>query len=337
MSSKYELFKPLIHSLLQTNSEEEEVAIATSLALQYQSHLKGSIGSEVYSDTHPTHLDGGIALSSQHALDCLQDPLRTIRFIKATHQAILECFNRFPNEQIELVYAGCGPAASIIVPLLCLFVPSQLSITLLDINKTSIDAVNATIDALGAQDFFRGILLEDAIKYQHPEHLPLHMVLSETMDKALTKEPQVSITQNLAPQIHEHGIFIPEAITIFTEYSFYSKEPYFDIYKNVLELGPKIETRDKQPLFSITKDNQINSELEFTSASIEVPKNFEDTPDICIYAELLIFDKQELKKAQSQISNSYCVTSLYNLNGTSYKLTYTIKDIPKWDYLDITI
>ncbi len=334
MLTTYALFKSITEALLNSVTEEEEVAIANALASQYQKLLESSSESNTYSDTIPTHLEGGIALSSQHALDCLKDPLRTVRFIKATYHALLESFDRFPNEKIELVYAGCGPAAPIIMPLLSLFKPEQLSITLLDINETSIHSVSALIHALGAQEFFRSIRLEDAIKYVHPPELSLHIVLSETMDKALTKEPQVRITQNLAPQLLDHGIFIPESIAIYTEHSFYSKEPYFDIYKNVLELGPPFLSRDKQPLFSITKDIQNQKEFEYTSALIDVPSNFLDTPDICIYAEIKIFGDQWLKKSKSLISNSFCLTSLYNLKGKSYKLFYTTKGIPNWHCLD---
>lgn len=335
MTTKITQFKPLTESLLKTTSEEEEVAIATSLAQLYQELLKDHVESGSFGNTTPTHIDGGIALSSQHALDCLRDPLRTVRFIKGLHAAILDVFLRFPNEKIQLVYAGCGPGAPIVFPLLCLFTSEQLSVTLLDINPSSISSVEALIEAMGARDYFRDSYLGDAIQYKHPEELPLHIVVSETMDKALTKEPQVRITQNLAVQLNEKGIFIPESINIFTEHSFYSKEPYFDIYKNVLDLGPVTKTIDRRPLFSITRDIQTSPSFEYLSEPIAVPADFTETPDICIYADVIIYGDLKLTKAQSLISNSYCVKSLYNIGATRYRLHHTTRDIPNWEVIEL--
>ena len=332
MKDKYKLFESLVLSLLRTSSEEEEVAVALKLASLYQKLLEEIVADKAFTDTNPTHIDGGIALSSQHALDCLQDSLRTVRFIKGTYYAICDALLEFPNQKIELVYAGCGPGAPIVIPLLSLFEPNQLSITLLDINPTSIDSVSELIHELGAHSFFREAYLGDAISYKHPDELLLHIVLTETMDKGLTKEPQVRITQNLAPQLVDGGILIPESINVFTEHSFYSEEPYFDIYKNVLELGPKVETIDRHPLFSITKEIQIAPAFEYLSEMIEVPEDYTKTPDICIQADVIIYRDQRLLKAQSLISNSYCLASLYNLTAKAYRLQYITHGIPEWTY-----
>lgn len=334
MTVNYHLFKELTNSLLKTVTKEEEVAVAQSLSNLYEQLLEAHIPSKSYSNTQDTHIDGGIALSSQHALDCLKDPLRTVRFIKGTYQAIQKAFIQFPNQKIELLYAGCGPAAPIVMPLLSLYKPEQISITLIDINPTSIASVKTLVEVLEATPFFKSYNLVDATTYQHPKEFPLHILLSETMDKGLSKEPQVRITQNLASQITPNGFLIPVSIDLYTEHTFYSKEPYFDIYKNVLDLGFFPPYRDRNLLFSITKEIPPSPEFTYISSMVEVPENFTETPDITVFAEITIFENQKLLKADSLISNPLCITSLYNLKSKTYQLYHTTKGIPEWKVLE---
>ncbi|MDT0554386.1 hypothetical protein [Patiriisocius hiemis] len=334
MIKTYLSFKSLTQVLLETSSEAEEVTVAKSLAALYEELLAQSSSKDQYASTFPTHVDGGIALSSQHALDCLQDPLRTVRFIKATYHAIRDAQSIFKNQQIELVYAGCGPGAPIVLPLLSMFSPKELAITLVDINQSSITSVEALIKFLDATAYFRKSYLGNAIEYKHDTSLPLHIVVSETMDKGLIKEPQVAITQNLVPQLNPKGILIPEAIDIFTEHTFYSKEPYFDIYKNVLELGPTYKSSDTQYLFSINKNIAPSPNFEFISENIEVPEDFTETPDVSIFAKIIIYKDLELLKSKSLISNPYCVQSLYNISSKTYRLKHTTIGIPNWKILE---
>lgn len=335
MSVDFRLLKVITVALLKTTSEADEVRAAHSLATYYETLLKASVSDASYENTEASALEGGIALSSQQALDCMQDPLRTVRFIKGTYHAILAAISRFPNQKIELLYAGCGPGAPIVIPLLSMFSSEQVSVTLLDITESSIASVSEIILQLKLENYIRDIVLADAILYKFPEGIPLHILVSETMDKGLTKEPQVRIIQNLAPQLVENGLLIPESIDLYTEHSFYSKEPYFDIYKNVLELPPPIKTVGRQLLFSIDKHIQKQKAFEFTSNAIQVPVHFNDTPDICVYAVIIVFKSIQLPKGKTQISNPVCVASLYNLKETSYSLQYTTKAIPSWTFYEL--
>lgn len=332
MSAGFNSLRGIAVALLKTTSEAGEVRAAHSLATFYETLLKASVSNASYENTEASALEGGIALSSQQALDCMQDPLRTVRFIKGTYHAILAAISRFPNQKIELLYAGCGPGAPIVIPLLSLFSSEQVSVTLLDITESSIASVSAIILQLKLENYIRNIVLADAILYKFPESIPLHVLVSETMDKGLTKEPQVRIIQNLAPQLLENGLLIPESIDLYTEHSFYSKEPYFDIYRNVLELPPPIKTEHRQLLFRIDKQIQKQKAFEFTSNPISVPKDFKDTPDICVYAVIIIFESIQLPKSKTQISNPVCVASLYNLKEDFYRLRYSTKGIPLWTF-----
>ena len=43
---------------------------------------------------------------------------------------------------------------------------------------------------------------------------PVHVVVAETMQQALTKEPQLAVTAHLAGQLARGGVFIPEAVRV---------------------------------------------------------------------------------------------------------------------------
>ena len=326
----------IVTILLNTITKEEEVIAARQLASYFQELLTEQLPDKEFSVSQETIINGGIALSSQHAIDCLGDPLRTVRFIKGTHQAIKDALKRFPSEKINLLYAGCGPGAPLILPLLSHFKPEQLSITLLDINESSIYSVKTLINSLKLESFFRDIILTDATQYIHPKDIPLHIVLSETMDKGLSKEPQVRITQNLAPQLIEGGIFIPEEIEIYTEHTFYSKEPYFDNYKNVLDLGDSTPTSNKQVLFKISKTIAKEPPFNFESNWIEIPNenDVKNTPDISIVANIKIYKEQVLMKGESLISNPFPVFCMLNIKSSHYKLVHTTEGIPDWKHIE---
>lgn len=326
-------FDSCFEALLTAHSETMEVAATQKLAQKYESLLAELVHKDTYSNSTATTVDGGIALSSKHALDCLKDPLRTSRFITGTYQAIKDTMATVQERPIQLLYAGCGPAAPLVLPYLHEFNPAELQITLLDITSTSLQSVKQLIDYLGLNAYINAYALDDATTYTHPTKKGLHIIVSETMDKGLTKEPQVRITQNLAPQLHPTGVFIPEEIKLFSEHTFYGKEPYFDIYKNVLKLPDLYASTDTQELFSITKNIDSSKPFEFESKPIAIPQNFLETPDIAVYAQVHIYKERVLNKAKSLLSNSTCITSLYSLNCKTYKLKHTTIGMPQWELI----
>lgn len=62
-------------------------------------------------------LASGLALSPRLAAQCLLDGPRTAAFLRGTLAAISEALRRFPDEAIEIVYAGTGPFATLALPL----------------------------------------------------------------------------------------------------------------------------------------------------------------------------------------------------------------------------
>jgi hypothetical protein len=161
-----------------------------------------------------TFLDGGVAISPHLAARCLFDPLRTMRFLRGIYAGIHEAIRRFPGERIHIVYAGCGPYGTLLLPLTTRFTPEQMQLTLIDIHKPSIDGVRSLIETLDIENYIYKCVQADAVTYRHPPKMPLHMVISETMEAGLAREPQLAIMRNFLPQLQENGLFIPENIVV---------------------------------------------------------------------------------------------------------------------------
>ena len=200
-------------TLLDEGSSHQSVC----LALDEFSHLCSGI-TGITPDTsfdawaEDSFLDYGVAINPQAAAHCIHDYQRSVIFIRGVYAAINAAKLRFPAQKLKILYAGCGPFATLLLPLLTQFESDELELYLLDIHQRSLDSVGRLLNQFGMDDYAVSLILGDACEYQHPERL--HIIVAEVMQKALEQEPQVAVTANLAPQLCENGLFIPEQIEV---------------------------------------------------------------------------------------------------------------------------
>lgn len=157
-------------------------------------------------------LSAGLALSPALAAQCLLDGRRTAAFVRGTLRAIEEAEWRFAPSALEVLYAGTGPFAPLAFLVMPFLDPANVRFTLLDVNEASVHSVNALLGALGGAEYVRGVVCEDATAYRHSE--PLHVVISETLQRTLREEPFVAILRNLRPQLAAGAAVVPERVTI---------------------------------------------------------------------------------------------------------------------------
>ncbi len=163
-------------------------------------------------DRNAITLESGTAISPQDAARCILDFARTTTFLRGIREAIAEARTRFGDEKIEVLYAGCGPYAPLALPLFTVTESSQVGFTLLDIHERSLDAARVLVEHYGLDAHVTKFLCADATQVKL-ERSP-HVIINETMQRGLSKEPQLAVTANLAPQLVENGILIPERIRV---------------------------------------------------------------------------------------------------------------------------
>ncbi len=163
--------------------------------------------------TQPVCLPTGKSIGPYWAAMCIQDILRTKRFVRGLQLAIESARKTFPDQPIHILYAGTGPFATLALPITTVYRPDQVQFTFLEIHPEAFACLETTIAAFRMQEFVHRSVLSDATRYT-PDR-PVHILLSETMQRALENEPQVAITQHLLPFLHPDGFLVPESISLF--------------------------------------------------------------------------------------------------------------------------
>ena len=182
----------------------------------------------------------GMALSINHAAQCLLDYKRTFKFLKGFVKAIEEKKRQFPNEMIRVFYAGCGPYAPFVTLVAPLFSPEEIQFSLLEINQNSLEKAVLLIEKLKLTDYIDACYLSDAttFKVNHPEKY--HLLFSETLDALLYRECYVPILWNLLPQFSKNITVIPENVKVDLFFKENSTETFettiFDVSKALKRL-----------------------------------------------------------------------------------------------------
>lgn len=162
-------------------------------------------------------LPEGLALAPTAAAECTKDAVRTAMFLRGLRSAIGDAILRFPGQTIQLVYAGTGPLAPLVLPLLVLNESLPVEVTLLDAHAESVDAVRTLTEYFGVTGFIRELLHTDATLFELPQGRRLHVLVAETMQRSLGREPQVAMVRHFGKRLPHGAIVVPESVRVDLE------------------------------------------------------------------------------------------------------------------------
>ena len=291
-------------------------------------------------------LDDGVAINTEAAAHCALDYERSVVFIRGVYAAINALQVRFPGTVLEILYAGCGPFATLLLPLLGKIDAGQIRLSLLDVHQRSLDSVQLLLTHFGFRSHTVQTIRADACHYRHT--CKLHLIIVEAMQKALEQEPQFAITANLAPQLWPCGIFIPQRIDVSLCLADleHEKEMAKQLWRcNVNELKEDagryliktVCTLDPEGAFDQMQRAQTGSDgmgLELEPIIIEIPMTGRVAQlDAALFTTICVFEQYALQDYDSQITLPLKCHELAPLiGGDRHQVSYQFGSYPRFNF-----
>lgn len=299
-----------ITSVLRSSGHPGELLAAARELHDLLVHVTG-LDAQAFdgADARDIALPGGTAIAPRSAAACVLDFTRTTAFLRGTEAALRAALARFSERPIEMLYAGCGPFAPFALMLATQFDPTQVRVTLLDVNGRSLDCARRVFAAFGLSALVRDFVCADAAAYVWPPERPLHVVLTETMQRALEKEPQVAVTLNLAPQLCDGGLLVPERIAVDLCLFDPAREfPMLDAN------GEPQHSRVRVPLgevFALTAESAcvLAARADYPAIFLDVPTDSQHLSAM-LRTRITVFGEHELDEYASGITNPLMLNGL---------------------------
>ena len=330
MKSYQEQLRQITEILLKQEDNYGEIKKATDDLYQLFLEVSG-----LKEDSEPCrkdyYLPKGKAIGTVWAGMCVNEFLRTKKFIRGTFQGIKRAQEIFDDRPIHIVYAGTGPFGTLLIPLTTVFSSQEVKFTLLEINLHSIENLKNVIKAFEVEDYVEEIVQCDAVEYKAHKTKPIHMVVTETMQRALKKEPQVAITLNLVSQMETGGVLIPEKVTV---------EAGLLDPKRDMERMMGVEGADKDYYYPLNKIFELNKDVwstenkevnSFAEVEVQISNDIEKRyKRLSLLTDIQVFEEEKLTYMECSLNMPLKVIDIDWMNNTVKKVSfqYVISEKP---------
>lgn len=231
----------------------------------------------------------GSCIAPVEAAHCMLDTERTTVFIQGIYAAIKTLQEEHPEKTLSITYMGCGPFATLVLPLTHHFSQQEVQFTLVDIQEGALQCVRKLIDHLDLDDYFPTIVQHDAATYT-PSSAP-DLVISEAMGRALLYEPQLAISENAKQFASDSTIIIPQEISL-----------------NVLLQKTRNDHRrpvDLGTFFTVSKDTPTTDPDHIIEGDVQLNDNLHSNIPyhVCIATRVRVFQSHVLHPDDSLITH----------------------------------
>lgn len=280
------------NALLLSTSAGESKRLIDPMLKQLCQIAAVELHPESFLDTEASHTPFGKAVSLTTAAQCAEDPERGRVFIQGIYQAIQDRLKAHPGQIVNILYAGTGPFAWLLLPLLPLFSASQIQVTLLDIHQASLDKVTKLIEHFDLADRVVESVCADATFWQPNTVVKFDVILSETMKHLLQQEPQVQIFTHLQAYLADDGVLIPQNIEL-------------DAWLECRTVQDFVETHYLGPLFALNLQTArllASGDRSFLAGTLLLPDFSPSAVTLKFTTSIQVYGNSTLSEYQSQLT-----------------------------------
>lgn len=277
-----------------------------------------------------TYTDNGLAVSPKWAEMCLDEYVRTIKFLRGLNAAIRAVRASSGASPINVLYIGCGPFASLALPLMSIHGAEDVVFTLIDIHEESISSVARIAAHFDLTDHIKDLEVQDALTYKIDAASPPDILVMEIMQACLDKEMQVPVARHILAQAPD-VIMVPEAIHVDLTLI----QPSIE-YDTMLTGDLEKLHRSRQHIgrvFSLTKETIIDwRDIDgdvLPAAEIVIPPYSSDTHQLMMFTEITTFGSHRLQNRETGLTAPQIHSSIVSTRpGQQIKFKYKLGHKP---------